>query len=443
MTKIAMALKAAIDLKGMNIIEATRVANAVHDKLQDVTAAYAAERGINHREVVMAEVTIATKHGCFDTPDSDERYWEEQLIEAGLGWDEIAEVEHDRELEKQSRQNELVNRKDATAEDEGRVSTALHEFRQLAELDAKDIEYAEGSYAQVAFMDMNWPTDDPMWPEFTGRLERAWTASIEWADEGPAKQELITKTERRDEVVQDFHCRPYLTRWVLNHLTRRAWRDIHWLGIKRKEFADRIDKIVQEKYLNERYQVPVGQNRRRDEGADNDRVINLLYREVSEADTKANHHQMLATEHTFAGMNGASVTAQKHIDVYEEEGEHEQADAELRFWGACIDEIDDILPGLKRLYEKLRAMEKETALLWEMFAKGGRPSEPPIYWNRALTDAQLEANPGSRNYYLTEEEAVAALHREIKEQKVKMRKEDGDALTRAMALLGHNHGIDV
>ena len=103
---------------------------------------------------------------------------------------------------------------------------------------------------------------------------------------------------------------------------------------------------------------------------------------------------------------------------------------ELRFWGAVIDAIDEIVPGLTQIHNRLCKMQDETALLWELFARDGMPSAPPVYWNRT-------------GYYATQEEAITALHVELKEQKVAMRAKDGDALAQAIALLGADFGINI
>jgi hypothetical protein len=425
MTKIAMALKAAVDLKGLSPTAATRAAHAIHDNIEKIITGYAAARRMNHRELVMAEVTIVTQHGCFDTP-TESTDWEAVLQEEGLGWDEIAEFERDQEMERESRQNELMHNKDSVAQDEGRISTALHEFGQLMELDVSQLYYAEGSYAQVAFMDQAWPTDHPMWSDVLDRLADAWANAAEWAETPEAAEALEAKNAERGKTLEDMQYKHIKTRWVLNHVARRLWRDIEVLKMRRAEYAARIDQIVQDAYINERYQAPVGGNRRRDEGADNDRVINLYYREVSEADVGYRHQQMMAFDHTFD--NG--VSARKHLTVYEEEGEHQQMDAELRFWGAVIDTIDEIIPGLTQIHSQLCKMQSETALLWELFARDGMPSAPPVYWNRT-------------GHYATQEEAVTALHIELKEQKANMRAKDGDALAQAMALLGADFGTNI
>jgi len=425
MSKIAMALKAAVDLKGLAPAEATRAANAIHDDIERIITGYAAARRMNHRELVMAEVTIVTQHGCFDTP-TEATDWEAVLQEEGLGWDEIAEFERDQEMERESRQNELMNSKDTVAQDEGRISTALHEFGQLLEIDVTQLYYAEGSYAQVSFMDRTWPTDHPMWPDVLDRQADAWANAAEWAATPEEAAALDLKNAERGKTLEDMQYKHIKTRWVLNHVARRLWRDIEVLKMRRREYADRIDQIIQDAYLNERYQVPVGANRRQDESSDNARVINLYYREVSESDVGYQHKQLMAFEQT----SDSGVTTRHDRDVYAEAGEHQQMNAELRFWGAVIDAIDEIVPGLTEIHGRLCKMQDETALLWELFARDGMPSAPPVYWNRT-------------GYYATQEEAITALHVELKEMKVAMRAKDGDALAQAIALLGADFGINI
>lgn len=75
MTNIALALRAATELGLMPYAKAVREVRKAHDAIETFAMHFAAQRGENHRELVVAEVAIKVKDGAFAELQSSSELW--------------------------------------------------------------------------------------------------------------------------------------------------------------------------------------------------------------------------------------------------------------------------------------------------------------------------------------------------------------------------------
>lgn len=94
-----------------------------------------------------------------------------------------------------------------------------------------------------------------------------------------------------------------------------------------------------------------------------------------------------------------------------------------RWFTAVIEACDSQIAALNSIYPVLRELDLSLGKIWELFnAEGTMPSAPPVYWNM-------------KGYYLTEEEALAAIQLEQAEWALKNRMSDDDAAREAVQAL--------
>lgn len=395
MTNIAMALRSATELGQVPFTHAVKETNRIYVMLDALRSAFAGVRNEAHRELTIAEVTLEVKDGVFDglqSQQDNEPYTEQELLDMGLGWEAIQEV-----LEHQARgaslsQSHLMDSEGTWSEDEGEFRTSIHEAKQLWDMQLKDIRFAESSAAAVALIGMDWPTHNPMWEPLMERLAEAWDAGVEYADD---KEAAAAKRGRREAVVDNLHCKPMAARWVINHVTRRVFRDIESLKLRAEDAHERLARVERQAMNEERYNVPANLTRQgTGEHAEYDRKAFLLYVELDEAETagKAVHDTQIERDRSW-------IEAQ-------------------------LEAIDGLVSKLQPLYQELRAMDLKLAKLWEIFTDGERPAEPPIYWNM------------QRAFLAGEEQAARdAIRVEAAMAKQKAREAEGDALVKAAALV--------
>jgi len=401
MTNVAMALRSATELGVLPYTKASKTLTDTYNLLDALRSAFSGVRNEAHRELTIAEVTLAVKDGCFDGVQSqqdNEPYTEQELLDMGLGWEEIQEV-----LEHQARgaslsQSHLMDSDGTWSEDEGEYRTSIHTASQLWDMELKDIKYAESSAAAVALIGMQWPTHNPMWDALLDRLADAWEASIEYADD---KEAAAAKVARREAVVDDLHAKPMMARWVVNHVTRRVFRDMEALKLKAEDVHARLDWVERQAMNEERYGVPANLTRLgTGEVAEYERKAFLFYQELSEAET---------------------ARGQEHDTQVERD----------RSWAvAQLEAIEGLIAKLQPLYQELRQMDLNLAKLWELFTDGERPAQPPIYWNM------------ERAFLAGEEQAARdAIRIEAAMAKQKAREAEGDALVKAAALVQEMLGL--
>jgi hypothetical protein len=401
MTNIAMALRSATELGVLPYTKASKTLTDTYNLLDALRVAFAGVRNEAHRELTIAEVTLAVKDGVFDGVQSqqdNEPYTEQELLDMGLGWEEIQEVLEHQERSASLSQSHLMDSDGSWSESEGEYVTTVHTASQLWDMELKDIKYAESSAAAVALIGMQWPTHNPMWDALLDRLADSWEASIEYADD---KEAAAAKVARREAVVDDLHAKPMMARWVINHLTRRVFRDMEALKLKAEDVHTRLDWVERQAMNEERYGVPANVTRMgTGEVAEYERKAFLFYLELSEAETARGQ-------------------------------EHDTQAERDRSWAiAQIEAIEALIAKLQPLYQELRQMDLNLAKLWELFTDGERPAQPPIYWNM------------ERAFLAGEEQAARdAIRIEAAMAKQKAREAEGDALVKAAALVEQMLGL--
>lgn len=399
MTNMAMAMRCATELGVMPYTQAVRETKRIYNVLDGLRVAFAGVRNEAHRELVVAEVTLNVKDGAFDglqSQQDSEDYTEEELLEMGLDWEQIEEFMELQAAKVSLGQSELMDSDGAMAADEGKAIVAVHDANQLWDMELKDIAYAESACAAVALIGKDWPTHNKAWDILQDRLADAWQAAIEYADD---KEAMIKKIERREAALEDLHAKPLMARWVVNHVTRRVFRDMAVLELKAEDVQARLDWVERQALNEERYGVPANVTRQgTGEQQELVRKAYLLYTELDEAETARN----------------AEFDTQVEYD---------------RHWAnAQFEAIEETLAKLRPLYAQLRELDLALGKLWELFTDGVRPAFPPVYWNmdRAFDDA---------------EQAKAAIRIEMAMAKQKAREAEGDALVKAAAMVADMLGL--
>lgn len=407
MTNIALSLRAATELGKLPFTKAVSEITRVYTTLDTLRSAFAGVRNEAHREMVIAELTLNVKDGAFDALQSEhEPYTREELEElareGSLPWDEIDDILAVQDARQSMGQAYLMDSDGAMVEDEGKVVTAVHEPKQLWDMELRDIQYAEHATASVALIGMDWPTHNPMWEPLLDRLADVWQASIEYADD---KGAAARKIERREQIVDNLHANPVMARWVINHVTRRVFRDIEVLKLKAEDVHARLEWVERRAMNEERYGVPANATRHAmGEQPDLERKAYLLYLELNEAEVQPPK---------------PNTGDERELLWY-----GTQLDLDRTWAVAQLEAIEGLIAKLQPLYRELRAMDLQLAKLWELFDDGIRPAEPPVYWNRD-------------RFFLAgqEEEARAAIRVEMAMAKQKAREAEGDAMVKAAALV--------
>lgn len=401
MTNVAMALRSATELGVLPYTKASKTLTDTYTLLDALRSAFSGVRNEAHRELTIAEITLAVKDGMFggmQSQQDDEPYTEQELLDMGLGWEDIQEVLEHQERSASLSQSHLMDSDGTWSEDEGEYRTSIHTASQLWDMELKDIKYAESSAAVVALIGMQWPTHNPMWDALLGRLADSWEASIEYADD---KEAAAAKVARREAVIDNLHAKPMMARWVVNRVTRRVFRDMEALKLKAEDVHARLDWVERQAMNEERYGVPANLTRLgTGEVAEYERKAFLFYQELSEAET---------------------ARGQEHNTQVERD----------RSWAvAQLEAIEGLIAKLQQLYQELRQMDLNLAKLWELFTDGERPAEPPIYWNM------------ERAFLAGEEQAARdAIRIEAAMAKQKVREAEGDALVKAAALVQEMLGL--
>jgi len=440
MTNMAMALRCATELGALPYTQAVRETKRIYNVLDGLRVAFAGVRNEAHRELVVAEVTLSVKDGAFNDLQSEqdnEPYTEQELVAMGLDWEQIEEFMELQAAKVSLGQSHLMDSDGSMAEDEGEMIAAVHDATQLWDMELRDIKYAEGACASVALIGKNWPTSNVAWGIVVERLADTWDASIEYADD---KEAAIKKVERRAAALADLHAKPVMARWVINHVTRRVFRDLVMLDLKAEDVQERWDWAERQAFNEERYHVP-GRATRRNMGeqVESERKAFLYYEELNEAELGAGSAYARMDENGVvlrSTMNTAMTLAHKEGDVdnwatmmdTHEEDVDAAINRDRRWYAAQLEAIEGIKAKLNPLYKELRALDLSLAKVWEIFADEGRPSHPPVYWNmdQAFQDA---------------EQAKAAIRIEAAMAKQKAREAEGDALVKAAAMVAEMLGL--
>lgn len=406
MTNVAMALRSATELGKVPFTRAVQETNRIYTILDALRTGFAGVRNEAHRELTVAEVTLSVKDGVFDdlqsTSDAYTREELEDLARAGsLDWDSIDEIMSMQDAKQAIGQADMVDSDGSWSESEGEFRTSVHTASQLWDMELVDIKYSESSTAAVALIGMQWPVNNPLWDALLNRLGDSWASAVEYAGEDEsnalakqmAKEAMSRKVERREAAVEELHQKPMMARWVINHVTRRVFRDQAMLALRAEEISDRLTNLERQAMNEERYGVPANLTRiGTGEETEYDRKSFIYYAELLEAETvgKAKHEMQLDRERSWAS--------------------------------AQLEAIESLLGGLKGLYTELRLMDLNLFKLWELFATDTMPAQPPVYWNK-------------QGPIFGEDEALSAIREEAAQAKQRMREAEGDALVKAAMLV--------
>ena len=416
MSNIALGLRAATDLKGLPYTLAVKHIKRVHDTIQQVSAAFAAVRKEDHREITIADLTLLVKEGAFDEMrGTEDAVTEEELLERGFDYEQIEEFMELQAAMHGARQSGMGHHEDMVSTDEGEFRTAFHEAKQLWDVEPQDVKYAELAYARVALIGVEWPTEHPLWGDLLGRLISAWSNTRAYMESEADREAHDRKVDRRLKALEDLQANPAYARWAINHVARRIWRDMQVIQKRGEDAIEAIHQLEYADYLNERHQVPTGVIRRRDEGVDRERVVDLLYREVREDEIR---HGEQTLELTSAIHDGHLVQINEYLD----EGETRQMHGDIRFYNDVVDQATELLEGLTSLYAQIVKMELALAPIWKIFQRDGMPAQPPVYWN-------------AKGFYHTEEDAKAALSAELDEFRRQAKVAEGNAFAEAVAMV--------
>lgn len=407
MTNLALAMRSATELGVLPYTHAVRETKRIYNLLDGLRTAFAGVRGEAHRELAVAELTLEVKDGAFDGLQSqNDSYTREELEElareGSLDWEAIDEILEYQDAAHATRQAEVGKDVDSWTENEGEYRTSIHDPNQLWDLELKDIRYMEIAAARVALIGVEWPTHNPMWEPLLDRLAATWDASLEYAETAKDKADLKVKIARREQALDDLWAKPVYARWAINHVTRRIFRDIEVLDMRREDAEERLTQLERQAFNEERYGVPANLTRLgMDEQQEYGREANLLYDDLIEA------------------------------EVAKDAEHNTQIERDRMWYGAIVERAGQLIEQLLPLYEELRTEELKMAKLWEIFRRDEQsPSGPPIYWSRD-------------RFYVAgqEEEARTAIRAEAQMASQKYREAEGDALVKAAAMVAEMLGL--
>lgn len=397
MSNIALALRAATELGIMPYTQAVGHVRRAHDTIEAMNVAFAAQRQENHRELVVAEVALKVKEGCFgELSGQSNWYTEEELLESGYDYEQIEVILEAQQAASDAYQGGEID--DAMSADEGVLRTALHRPAQLWDIQLTDIEWAEAITAKVALINKAWPSSHASWDAVLDRLAESWASALDYADD---KEALQVKIERRTLALSNLHEKPMYARWAINHVTRRVWRDIQSLKMTKQRFEENLERLDRQEHAEVRYGVPASVTRiGMGESQEEDRVQFLPFGDIIEAELV---NSQMAWEDRMLEANDP------------DSGIAPQVGRDRRWFMAVIEGCECQIDRISPLYEELRKLDLSLAKLWELFDNEGQmPVAPPVYWN-------------ARGWYLTEEDAQTALLIEQSEWKAKNRMADDDA----------------
>ena len=445
MTNLALAMRSATELGVLPYTLAVREVKRVYTVLDLLRTGFAGVRSEAHRELTVAEITLEVKGGCFDEMQSqDDSYTRDELEElareGSIAWDEIDDILDIQEAKRAMGQSMLMDSESSMAEDEGEYRTSVHDANQLWDMKLADIRYSEMAAARVALIGVEWPTHNPMWEPLLDRLDATWEQSIEYADD---KEAVLAKIAKREQALNDLWAKPVYARWAINHVTRRVFRDIEALKLRREDAEERLVRIERQAFNEERYGVPAYASRQNmGEQVPVEREQNLMYTTISESelddgfnamqyvDASGIHTRAATYAHATESGKPKDETWGKTVQVLDED--HSSAlSRDQRWYNAVIEGCNELIAKLLPLHQELRAMEGKLAKLWEIFQRDEQsPAQPPIYWGR---DA----------FYLEgqEDEARAAIRAEAQMAKQKYREAEGDALVKAAAMVAEMLGL--
>lgn len=491
---LTLSVKLAVATRQLPWIKAAGVITTAHRRAELLSAAIAAHRGHSDEMLFpLAGINVKTEEGSFDAfkSDKDDPYSEEELLEMGLGWDQIEEFLELQKATQDARPEAPRSGEGSVSGAEGWYRTTLHTTSQVADLQLNKLQFGEWMAAKAIVSTLAWPTG-PDWVAFMNRVVLMWEAKVQRIRStneqireensrarGTGKKpkpelaqavidemvnDELEKQAKRGIDIQDLTAKPLHVRWTVNHLARRAWRDTQMLKRQLERYQARVDQLVELDYLEERYgpdspefkarigRINMGEAAEQTRSASFLGYLDVLREEevgVGELDRPHVRKVKDQGEDLFLLTRGAPVRRYGADGIYFV-GTNEIRDRtesgirlidresvvrstpfvrEMAWASACVENTAEALRIASAMYKHLRAMDEALACLWEIAIEGqDAPTMPP-------------APPvywNLKGFYLTEEAAQAALAEELQEATQQRLLSQDDAIMAAVAgLSGH------
>jgi hypothetical protein len=403
-SEMTRAIWAASKIGKLPFTKAVHQAEAFRTLVDSVTHAFGAKLNRTVPEVPAASVSIRTQQQDAGTTrnmaeeideaidDMRERYQEglisDETFEANVS--ALLAIEEDDRFAREMQGNAVTSSDSGRpAEDEGRVTTAIHAVADMWNYAAHEILFSEASLVEAVhtFDKVDLPIHDEEWQEWVlSRLADSWAMRLEYIDDDGLKAKEEKKTAYRAAVAEGgILANPLKARWAVNHVTRRIWRDMQALKDRIAGYEDRVARTGEAMAVEERYNKPARATR----------IIGETPTHMNEDGTPRQHYlvwevideQDFAPNVEYHDGRSAKRLSQGEYDILTFENIKTHAEARLAL--------------MERMYEKARKVDKTLAPVWqEMFdPESGMPELPPIYWNQ-------------RGFYLTEDDAVVAYRQE-------------------------------
>jgi hypothetical protein len=491
---VSLAMKIACDTKQINWVKAAGIANKAHKRLELLMASIAATREQRDEMLFpLADIRVATKEGSFSAFQSggEEPYTEDELVEMGWDWERIEDFLGLQEATRSTAPES--SGEGSTSDSEGWYRTTLHSVGQLGDIPLNQIQFGEWIAAKALVSTVAWPTG-PVFDRFLERVMGAWEGRLEFirsdkkmtaVEKTKAIQEELEKQAKRTTDLEDIGAKPLHVRWTVNHLARRAWRDIQMLKREVARHEARVDELIQLDYIEERFgpdseefKAQMGRVNLGEANEQTRKAFFLGYADLDEADvgraalseiTQAKYagkrefgetetevgYAFVAPEYRMSS-EGIEVRARHSREevigrgrmIHDLDGNEIEIDIrtrqvedsdlqhdtpfrkELAWANACLETAQDALSVATQMHKHLRHMDLELAVLWEISLEEqanelNMPAHPPVYWNRD-------------GHYQTEAEALAALDKELAEGKLRRALSVEEALIEAIAGVSNN-----
>ncbi|WP_075881465.1 hypothetical protein [Vreelandella massiliensis] len=405
-SEVTRAIWAANKIGKLPYAKAVHQAEAFRALVDSITHAFGAKLNRAVPEVPAASVSIKTEQQDAGTTrnmaeeideaieDMRQRLLEglidDATFEANVG--ALLAIEEDDRWASEMKGNAVTSSDSGRpAEDEGRVTTAIHAVADIWNYAAHDILFSEASLVEAVhtFDKVDLPIDDPEWQEWVlNRLADSWAARLEYIDDNTLKAKEEKKIAYRAAVAEGgILANPLKARWAVNHVTRRIWRDMQALKDRIAGYDERIARIGEAMAVEERFNKPARMTR----------IIGETPTHMNEDGTPRQHYLVweVIDEQDFAPEveyhDGRSVKrlSQGEYDILTFENIKTHAEARLAL--------------MQRMYDKARAVDKALTPVWQEMHDAESdtimPEQPPIYWNQ-------------NGFYLTEDEALLAYRQE-------------------------------
>jgi|AntDeeMetagen192_2_1112575.scaffolds.fasta_scaffold03401_2 hypothetical protein len=275
------------------------------------------------------------------------------------------------------------------AEDEGRVTTAVHAVSDLWNYSAQDILFSEASLVEAVhtFDKIDLPIDDPEWQEWVlSRLADSWATRLEYIDDDKLRAKENKKVAYRSVVAeQGILASSLKARWAVNHVTRRIWRDMQGLKDRIVGYEERITRSSEQMAREEKYNLK----------AIATRTIGETPTHCNEDGTPRQHYLVweVVDEQDYA----------PDVEYHDGRGTKRlsQGEYDIVMFGNIKAHAEELLNLMGRMYDKSRAVDVALAPVWKEMhdPESGMPEQPPVYWNQ-------------NGFYLTDEEAELAYRQE-------------------------------